>query len=145
MGRMNYSVLLVIALAFGITHHSYANGNIYPDTEHFGEEDVSVPDKQTELKQGTKPDPQRLYCKKYWNSYYGEHNIDIKVSTRGEFDEVVVFNCPQCSLEEHFVDPFLDTVSDGYSGRERIQACGFEKAVFIGAKGIREIEKDIQE
>ena len=78
-----------------------------------------------------------------WNEYYKNEGTDILVSTRGEYDEIVVFNCPECSSEEHFVEPFLNTRTYGMTGTERIRACGFIKAVFKGSKGFLEIEREI--
>ena len=45
---------------------------------------------------GIGPDPQRLYCVNYWNEYYKRmKKANITVSSKGEFDEVVVFSCPR--------------------------------------------------
>ncbi len=89
---------------------------------------------------GIGPDPQRLYCVSYWNEYYKRmKKANIKVSSKGEFDEIIVFNCPDCSLEKHYVEPFLNTEIDGLTGLERIRECGFTQAVFKGSKGLREI------
>lgn len=87
---------------------------------------------------------QRIYCVEYWNEYYNKmKKADIEVSSRGNYDEVIVFNCPNCSLEEHYVEPFLNTEVDGLTGYDRIKQCGFTKAVFKGSKGLREIEKAV--
>ena len=85
------------------------------------------------------PNPQREYCMLYWNKHYKDNMIDIRVSTEGRYDEVVVFTCPGCSLEEHYVEPFLNTKIDGVSGAGKIKECGFTKAKFQGARGIQEI------
>lgn len=87
------------------------------------------------------PNPQRMYCMMYWNKYYKDNMINIMVSTEGKYDEVVVFKCPDCSLEEHYVEPFLNTNVDGKTGADRIKECGFIKAKFQGAKGIQEVER----
>lgn len=90
------------------------------------------------------PDPQRSYCVNYWNEYYKKmKKANITVSSKGEFDEIVVFSCPDCSLEKHYVEPFLNTEVDGMTGMDRIRECGFTKAVFKGSKGLREIEREV--
>ncbi|HSE83922.1 MAG TPA: hypothetical protein VLB01_05190 [Thermodesulfobacteriota bacterium] len=86
-----------------------------------------------------KPDPMRSVCALMWNRYYQKENFDIKVSTRGKYDETVVFTCPNCSLEENFVNPFLNSEYQGMSGIARIKECGFTKVVFKGSRGIQEI------
>jgi hypothetical protein len=86
-----------------------------------------------------KPDPMRSVCALIWNRYYQKENVDIKVSTRGKYDETVVFTCPSCSLEENFVNPFLNSEYQGKSGIARIRECGFTKAVFKGSRGLQEI------
>lgn len=136
--------ILVLLFTFGITRDAFPNGASYPDDEYYPMEEngkMESGDMMTEDELG--PDPQRMYCKQYWNSYYSERNIDIDVTTRGKYDEVVVFSCPECSLEENYVEPFLKSETGGLTGEDRIRACGFKKAVFVGAKGIREIERDI--
>lgn len=144
MKRITLTVLVLLALVVAGHVDAYSNGATYQQNEYYPvEEDTRAGTDDIVSEDKTGPDPQRIYCKKYWNSYYSEYDIDVEVTTRGEYDEIVVFNCPQCSLEEHYVDPFMNTVTDGLSGEERIRACGFKKAVFIGAKGIREIERDI--
>ncbi|HEX3034000.1 MAG TPA: hypothetical protein VHT73_02570 [Thermodesulfobacteriota bacterium] len=90
-----------------------------------------------------KPDPMRSVCALMWNRYYQKENADIKVSTRGKYDEAVVFTCPDCSLEENFVNPFLNSEYQGKSGIARIKECGFKKAVFKGARGIQEIVRTV--
>ena len=89
------------------------------------------------------PNPQRQYCMLYWNKYYKENNIEMNVSTQGRYDEIVVFTCPDCSLEEHYVEPFLNTEVDGKTGADRIKECGFIEAKFQGAKGIQEIQRTL--
>lgn len=93
---------------------------------------------------GIEPDPQRQYCVNYWNEYYKRmKKANIIVSSRGKYDEVIIFNCPDCSLEKHYVEPFLNTEVDGMTGLDRIRECGFVKAVFKGSKGLREIEREV--
>ena len=85
------------------------------------------------------PNPQREYCIYTWNEYYDTHDIEIKVNSEGEYDEIIVFTCPDCSLEEHYVEPFLNSKVDGKTGADRIRECGFIHAKFQGSKGIQEI------
>ena len=91
-----------------------------------------------------RPNPQREYCMLYWNKYYKDNTVDISVSTEGRYDEFVIFTCPLCSLEEHYIKLFLNTkMADGKTGANRIRECGFVKARFKGAKGTDKIEKSI--
>lgn len=99
-----------------------------------------IKEKMPEIKQ----DPQRLYCAALWNAYYEKEGFEIDVLTRGMHDEVVVFRCPDCSLEKEFVEPFLVSESQGKTGMERIKECGFLVAIFKGGKGIQEIIKQVQ-
>lgn len=87
------------------------------------------------------PDPQREYCIYTWNDYYDRHDIPIKVNSEGKYDEIIVFTCPDCSLEKHYVEPFLNSKVDGKTGADRIRECGFLHAKFQGSKGIQEIER----
>lgn len=145
MKRFKLSFALILFLTLCASTEAFSNGATYPENEYYSgsQEEGTKAENMEQEDTGVGPDPQRMFCKKYWNSYYSERDIDIEVTTRGEYDEVVVFNCPQCSLEEHYVDPFLNTETMGMTGLERIRACGFKKAVFIGSKGIREVERDI--
>ena len=131
--RFTISLLLVLFLSLTvISTNSFANGDSDPnEVEMMVKEEVIL------------PNPQREYCMLSWNKYYSENKIDIKVSTRGQYDEIVVFTCPDCSLEKHYVDPFLETETNGLTGAQRIKACGFLKAQFKGSKGLRVIERDI--
>lgn len=139
------TIILFFVVAFGITHDAFPNGTSYPDDEYYPMEEDGKMESGDMMTEEDKigPNPQRMYCKQYWNSYYSERNIDINVTTRGKYDEVVVFSCPECSLEENYVEPFLKSETNGLTGEDRIRACGFIKAIFVGAKGIREIERDI--
>ncbi len=87
------------------------------------------------------PNPQREYCIYTWNDYYEKHDIEIKVNSEGEYNEIIVFSCPDCSLEENYVEPFLNSKVDGKTGADRIRECGFLHAKFQGSKGIQEIER----
>ncbi len=86
---------------------------------------------------------QRLYCADLWNVYYEKEKAEINVSTRGLQNEVVVFKCPDCSLEEYFVGPFLNSEYQGKTGMDRIKECGFISAVFKGSRGMQEIVKQV--
>lgn len=89
------------------------------------------------------PNPQRSYCAREWTEQYARQKAEIEVSTRGDYDEIVVFDCPSCSLEDHFIKPFLESEYRGKTGYMRIQECGFHKAVFEGFRGIHEISFDV--
>jgi hypothetical protein len=91
-----------------------------------------------------KQNPQRSYCATLWNVYYEKEGFEIEVLTRGMHDEVVVFKCPECSLEKEFVDPFLVSEYQGKTGMDRIKECGFLVAIFKGRRGIQEIIKQVQ-
>jgi hypothetical protein len=90
-----------------------------------------------------KQNPQRIYCATLWNVYYEKEGFEIEVLTRGMHDEVVVFRCPDCSLEKEFVDPFLASEYQGKTGMDRIKECGFLVAIFKGGRGIQEIIKQV--
>jgi len=90
-----------------------------------------------------KPNPQRSYCANLWNFYYEKENFEMVVLARGIYDEVVVFKCPDCSLEKEFVDPFLFSEYEGKTGMDRIKECGFLIAIFKGARGIREVIRQV--
>ncbi len=86
-----------------------------------------------------KPDPVRSTCAKTWNAYYENENSDIRVSTRGDYDETIVFMCSYCNLENQFVNPFLNNEYQGKRGIDRIKECGFIEAVFEGERGVEPI------
>lgn len=89
--------------------------------------------------QPTKPHPMRNTCAQLWNTYYEQEEINIKVRTRGNYDEQIVFFCPTCTDEEHFIKPFTETEYQGMTGMDRIKSCGFDYAVFRGGKGFNEV------
>ena len=89
------------------------------------------------------PNPQRLYCAEQWTSLYQRQKAGIVVTTRGQYDEIVVFDCPDCSLEENFVTPFLESEYRGKTGMMRIYECGYTQAVFEGFSGTRDIVVDV--
>ncbi len=86
-----------------------------------------------------KPNALRSSCAYLWDRHYKKEKIDIHVSTRGAYDETVLFTCPDCSLEEHFVNPFLNSEYQGKTGMDRLRECGFSQAAFKGARGLEEI------
>jgi RNase P subunit RPR2 len=89
------------------------------------------------------PEPQRMYCAHKWNDMYNGQKADIEVRTRGEYNEIVVFHCPDCSLKEHFAEPFLESEYRGKTGMMRLSECGFRQAVFKGTRGTHEIVVDV--
>ena len=136
-----FILLLIISFIFCISSKSFANGGSYDEKDTVIDE--TQPTVKIEEEPRIGPNPQRLYCVQYWNAYYSREKVDINVTAKGEYDEVVVFQCPDCSLEKHFVEPFLKTDTDGLTGFDRIKACGFVKALFKGSKGVRTIERDV--
>ncbi len=137
-------VFFIIVFFMGSGEGASGNGfdDFYSD-DYYLDTEVEEKGLSTREEERVGPNPQRLYCKRLWNKYYSEKGVDIQVSTRGKYDEIVVFRCPDCSLEKHFVNPFLEGEKDGMTGMERIRACGYTKAVFIGTRGISEIERDV--
>ena len=89
------------------------------------------------------PDPQRLYCAEEWTELYRRQKAEIRVTTRGQYDEVAVFDCPNCSLEENFVKPFLEGEYRGKTGMERLYECGFKTAIFEGFRGTQDIVVEV--
>lgn len=89
------------------------------------------------------PDAQRMYCAHMWTNLYQKQKADITVTTRGEYNEIAVFKCPECSLEDHFVKPFLESEYRGKTGYMRLSECGFQQAVFEGGRGIQEIVVEV--
>ena len=87
----------------------------------------------------------RSACAYLWDRYYQKEKVEIRVSTRGNYDETVIFTCPDCSLEENFVEPFLNSEYQGKSGMDRIKACGYTQVVFKGARGLQEIVRQVPE
>ena len=92
-----------------------------------------------------RPDPMRYICALKWDQYYKSKGIEVDVSTRGRYNEVLVISCPMCSVKEHVVEPFLFTVSDGKTGMEKIKECGFKQVAFRGSLGMRELVYDVPE
>jgi hypothetical protein len=90
-----------------------------------------------------KPNALRGPCAYLWDRHYRKEKVDIHVSTRGAYDETVVFTCPDCSLEEHFVNPFLNSEYQGKTGMDRLRECGFTEVAFKGGRGLEEIVKSV--
>lgn|GEM_PF-968433 len=89
------------------------------------------------------PEPQRLYCAEQWTMLYKGQKADIEVTTRGQYNEIAVFTCPDCSLDEHYVKPFLESEYRGKTGLMRLHECGFTQAVFKGFRGTEAIVVDV--
>lgn len=90
-----------------------------------------------------KPDPMRSICAYMWDRYYEKEKTVIRVSTRGRYNETVVFTCPICNTMEHFINPFLNTEYQGKTGMDRIKECGFTQVIFKGGRGIEEIVRQV--
>lgn len=144
---INFCIFCLI-MFFVVSLATFSNGAESLDeagmTDDQSEKILTPPDALTDKDDKEFYDHQRIYCVKYWNHYYSKmKKSNIEVSSKGEYDEVVVFSCPDCSLEEHYVEPFLNTEVDGVTGFDRIKECGFTKAVFKGSKGLREIVREV--
>ncbi len=107
------------------------------------EETIDVEEVLEVIEPEIEPDPQRLYCAKEWTDMYKRRKAEIRVTTRGQYNEIAVFDCPDCSLEEHFVEPFLETEYRGKTGMMRLYECGFKTAVFEGFRGTRDIVVEV--
>ena len=136
---MKASLSLIAVLLFGvclIPATSFADSDDFDSSVYEGAgEEVTIEFSNLG------PNPQREYCIYTWNDYYDRHDIPIKVNSEGVYDEIIVFTCPDCSLEKHYVEPFLNSKVDGKTGADRIRECGFLHAKFQGSKGIQEIER----
>jgi len=89
------------------------------------------------------PHPLRYSCAKMWNDYYEKENINIKVKSRGNYNQAVQFFCRTCYDVEHFVKPFLKSEYQGVTGFDRIKSCGFEYIIFKGGRGVNEVIIDV--
>ncbi len=95
--------------------------------------------------QGAEINHQRRYCAMTWNKYYKDKKIDISVTVEGENEELVVFTCPFCGLEDNYVEPFINTqFEDGTTNADRLRRCGFVKVKFKGSFGAGEVLKNIE-
>lgn len=133
-------------IGFSVSQTVFANGDGAVTAE---EEKVSESIEEfTELEDvepKIKPDPKRAVCAVEWNGYYEKEKIEISVSTKGKYNEVVVFFCAVCADEEHFIRPFLDSEYQNMTGLDRIRECGFKQAVFSGGRGLNEVIEDVPE
>jgi hypothetical protein len=118
------------AVGSGSSSISYMRG----DATYYGSETKDKVEFQK-----AKPHPLRNSCAELWNSYYEKEEINIKVSTRGNYDEQILFFCPTCTDEEHFVKPFTESEYQGMTGMDRIKSCGYDYAVFKGGRGFNEV------
>lgn len=89
------------------------------------------------------PHPLRYSCAMRWNAYYKKEEINIKVRSRGNYDQAVEFFCPTCYDTQHFVKPFLMSEYQGMTGLDRIKSCGFEFIIFRGGRGLNEVIIDV--
>jgi len=89
------------------------------------------------------PHPLRYSCAMIWNDYYEKEDINIRVRSRGNYDQAVEFFCPTCYNAEHFVKPFLMSEYQGMTGLDRIKSCGFEYIIFKGGRGVNEVIIDV--
>jgi len=148
MRKLYVIPMLLIMVSFALSGKQTLSQEDYdPETETTAaERDRIRKEVQDLLKEnfsGIKPNPQRQYCAYLWNVYYEKEGIDMKVLTRGMFDQVVVFKCPECSLEKEVVEPFLHSQYQGKTGMDRIKECGFIAAIFKGGRGIEEIIRQV--
>jgi RNase P subunit RPR2 len=89
------------------------------------------------------PEPQRLYCAEQWTKLYEGQKAGIKVTTKGHYNQIAMFSCPDCSLDEHYVKPFLESEYRGKTGLLRLHECGFTQAIFKGMRGTEAIVVDV--
>ncbi len=113
--------------------------------QYYAQADGGPVEPATRGKPEVQPNPLRTICAMEWDAYYKREKVDIDVSTRGDKNEILVLSCQLCSLEENFIDPFLNSVYHGVTGMERIRRCGFKKVVFKGGAGINEIVREVPE
>ncbi|MCI0480505.1 MAG: hypothetical protein L0213_02830 [Candidatus Dadabacteria bacterium] len=138
-------LIFSIALAYGITVSPDSNAAdtrtqsdaVSPDQVETMEDALEVEEDDIE------PEPQRLYCAEQWTMLYKGQKADIEVTTRGQYNEIAVFSCPDCSLDEHYVKPFLESEYRGKTGLIRLHECGFTQAVFKGFRGTEAIVVDV--
>jgi hypothetical protein len=76
------------------------------------------------------PEPQRLYCAEQWTKLYEGQKAGIKVTTRGHYNQIAIFSCP-------------DSEYRGKTGLMRLHECGFTQAVFKGMRGTESIVVDV--
>ena len=118
------------AVGSGSSSVSYMQG----DAAYYGSETKDKVEFQK-----AKPHPLRSSCAELWNSYYEKEKINIKVYTRGNYEEQIIFLCPTCTDEDHFVKPFIESEYQGMTGMDRIKSCGYDYVVFRGGIGFNEL------
>ncbi len=138
-------LIFSIAPVYGITVSPDSNA---ADTRT--QSDAASPDQVETMEdaleveeEDVEPEPQRLYCAEQWTMLYKGQKADIEVTTRGQYNELAVFSCPDCSLDEHYVKPFLESEYRGKTGLTRLHECGFTQAVFKGMRGTEAIVVDV--
>ncbi len=132
----NIAALVIFALLFPIGFGKMAKAEAYMERNTQTKADA-------QKEQDVKPDPMRSICAYMWNKYYEKEKTVITVSTRGKYNETVVFTCSICNSMEHFINPFLYTEYQGKTGMDRIKECGFMRVIFKGGRGIQEIERQV--
>ncbi len=138
-------IILSTALVFGIAGFQYSHAaDTRTQSDAVSPDQIETMDDALEVEEeDVEPEPQRLYCAQQWTQLYKGQKADIKVTTRGQYNEIAVFSCPDCSLDEHFVKPFLETEYRGETGLTRLHKCGFTQAVFKGMRGTEAIVVDV--
>lgn len=138
-------LIFTIALVYGITGPPDSNAaDTRMQSDAVSPDQVETMEDALEVKEDDiEPDPQRLYCAEQWTMLYKGQKADIEVTTRGQYNEIAVFTCPDCSLDEHYVKPFLESEYRGKTGLMRLHECGFTQAVFKGFRGTEAIVVDV--
>jgi RNase P subunit RPR2 len=138
-------LIFSMALVYVITGSPYCQAaDTRTQSDAVSPDQVETMDDALEVKEeDIEPEPQRLYCAAQWTMLYKGQKADIEVTTRGQYNEIAVFSCPDCSLDEHYVKPFLETEYRGKTGLTRLHECGFTQAVFKGMRGTEAIVVDV--
>ncbi len=90
------------------------------------------------------PNPRRAVCVEDWSMRYQKKYPQVKVSSRGEFDESIVFSCSGCTSNEAFILPFLESDHDGITVMDKLRSCGFTEVVFTNASGTSEVVRQVR-
>lgn len=138
-------LIFSMALVYGITGSPDSNAaDTHTQSDAVSPDQVETMEDALEVEEeDVEPEPQRLYCAEQWTMLYKGQKADIEVTTRGQYNEIAVFSCPDCSLDEHYVKPFLETEYRGKTGLTRLHECGFTQAVFKGMRGTEAIVVDV--
>jgi RNase P subunit RPR2 len=138
-------IVFSTALVYGIAGFPYSHAvDTHMESDAVGPGQVETIENAHRVEaDDVEPEPQRLYCAEQWTRLYKGQKADITVTTRGQYNEIAVFSCPDCSLDEHYVRPFLETEYRGETGLTRLHECGFTKAVFKGMRGTETIVVDV--